>query len=107
MDVLKYMLLIIIIFIVMNLYSLQTSTTDIINDGESLGFVKPEHKLYKIFSKISSGSKIKLNGKCTKYIYNKNTIDEKTKGNTINLLKKMINTIKHISNQDYLSLIHI
>lgn len=88
--------------IIIHLYFLQTSTTDIIIDSdESLGFVKPEHKLYKIFSKISSGSKIKLHGKCIKYIYNKNTIDQELNANVLKLLKAMISKINYISNQEY------
>jgi len=101
MDIMKYMLLFIIIIIFVNYYYLNTSNTDITSSLNSLGFVKPEHRLYNIFSKISSGSKIKLNGKCIKYIYNKNTIDVDVKANVLNILNKMIDTIKYISNQDY------
>ena len=41
---------------------------------QNTGFVKPEHRLLKIFNNISTGSKIKLEGKCSQYIDNKNTI---------------------------------
>jgi hypothetical protein len=95
------MLVFIIIIIIVNYY-LNTYNTEITAPNQySLGFVKPQHRLYKIFSKISSGSKIKLHGKCIKYIYNKNTINSDVKANIINILTKMINTIKYISNQDY------
>ena len=36
---------------------------------ESIGFLKPEHKLLKILKNISSGSKIRLRGKCQKFVY--------------------------------------
>ena len=36
-------------------------------NNTNIGFVKPEHRLLKIFNTISSGSKIKLEGICTKY----------------------------------------
>ena len=35
----------------------------------NIGFVKPEHRLLKILNNISSGSKIKFNGTCAKYVY--------------------------------------
>lgn len=103
MNHFKFMLAIILCIIIIHIYFHQTSTTDIFNSdsSESLGFVKPEQRLYKIFSKISSGSKIKLNGQCTKYIYNKNTLDQNMNTNIIKLLKKMLSTINHISSQEY------
>ena len=42
-----------------------------VKNATNLGFVKPEHRLLKIFSSVSSGTKIKLEGICQKYIYNK------------------------------------
>lgn len=101
MDIMKYMLCFIIIIIIINYYYLNTSNTDITSAKYSLGFVKPQHRLYKIFSKISSGSKIKLHGKCRKYLFNKNTINVDIKKNILNIINKMIDTIKYISNQDY------
>tara|TARA_B110000977_G_C11087500_1_gene495315 strand:+ start:3708 stop:4646 length:939 start_codon:yes stop_codon:yes gene_type:complete len=96
------MLLLIIVVIFINYYYFNTSTLDNpSHNSGSLGFVKPEHRLYNIFSKISSSSKIKLNGKCVKYIYNKNTINVEVKENIISLLTKIIDTIKYISNQEY------
>ena len=39
-------------------------------NATNIGFVKPEHRLLKILNNISSGSKIKLDGKLHAYIYN-------------------------------------
>ena len=101
MIFMKYMLIFIVVIIFVNYYYLNTSNTYITPSDNSLGFVKPEHRLYKILSKISSGSKIKLHGNCNKYFFNKNTINTDVKANILNILNKMIDTIKHISNQDY------
>lgn len=104
MNIMKYMLCIICIIIVFNYYYLQTSNTDITSSNvssNSLGFVKPQHRLHKIFSKISSGYKLKLHGKYKQYFYTKNTINATTKEYIINILKNMIKTITHISNQEY------
>ena len=43
-------------------------------DKNDTGFIKPEHRLFKILGSISGGSKIKLNGNTRQYIYSKNTI---------------------------------
>ena len=34
-----------------------------------MGFVKPEHKLRKIFESMSSGTKVKLGGVCEEIVY--------------------------------------
>ena len=44
----------------------------------NIGFVKPEHRLLKVLNTVSSGSKIKIDGKLNAYIYNKNTQCKKT-----------------------------
>ena len=57
---------------------ISSSYNPIINENPTdSGFVKPEHKLIKIFDSISSSSKIKINGTCQRFIFNKNTIDTK------------------------------
>ena len=43
-------------------------------NSTNLGFVKPEHRLLKIFSTISSGKKIKLSGANLQFFYNPQTI---------------------------------
>ena len=70
-------------------------------NSTNIGFVKPEHRLLKIFNTISSSSKIKLNGSCYKYIYNKNTIDKSLNDKLISIMTNLINTISQISNNDY------
>ena len=65
------------------------------------GFVKPEQRLLKIFNSISSASKITLDGVCTKFIYNKNTIDKSVEDRLTIIIKDLINTIQQISKNDY------
>ena len=73
-----------------------------LNTGEVImGFVKPEHRLLKIFSSVSSGTKIKLEGICQKYIYNKNTIDKSVEDRLTAIMKELINTINKIAQNDY------
>lgn len=70
-------------------------------NATNLGFVKPEHRLLKIFSSVSSGTKIKLEGICQKYIYNKNTIDKSVEDRLTAIMKELINTINKIAQNDY------
>ena len=97
------LLILIILFIsflyMMNVNSVQSNQlestyidTKEIN-STNIGFVKPEHRLLKIFNSISSGTKIKLEGFCEKYIYNKNTID-KTFENQITNINAFIEQFK-------------
>ena len=72
-----------------------------IKNATNLGFVKPEHRLLKIFSSVSSGAKIKLEGICQKYIYNKNTIDKSVEDRLTAIMKELINTINKIAQNDY------
>ena len=67
----------------------------------NIGFVKPEHRLLKILNNISSGSKIKFNGTCAKYVYNKNTIDSSVNDRLTRIVKDLINSINQISQNDY------
>ena len=76
--------------------SLSTNT-----NSTNMGFVKPEHRLLKILNNVSSGSKIKLEGICSKYIYNKNTIDKSVEDRLTSIMKQLINTINQISKNDY------
>ena len=70
-------------------------------NSTNMGFVKPEHRLLKILNSISSGSKVKLEGICTKYIYNKNTIDKSVEDRLTAIMKELINTVNQISQNDY------
>ena len=72
-----------------------------ITNPTNIGFVKPEHRLLKIFNNISSGTKIKLEGICNRYIYNKNTIDTSVNDRLTAIMKELINTINTISQNDY------
>ena len=65
-------------------------------NSTNMGFVKPEHRLLKILNSISSGSKVKLEGICTKYIYNKNTIDKSVEYRFTAIMKELINTVNQI-----------
>ena len=76
--------------------SLTTNT-----NSTNMGFVKPEHRLLKILNNISSGSKIKLEGICNKYIYNKNTIDKSVEDRLTSIMKNLMNTLNQISKNDY------
>ena len=68
---------------------------------QNTGFVKPEHRLLKIFNNISTGSKIKLEGKCSQYIDNKNTITKDLNDKLLLLLKDAIHSINILSNNEY------
>ena len=100
---------IVIIFIVINFLRLEETKKlkmNIVSDEKvknptNIGFVKPEHKLLKILSNISSGKKIKLYGDCNKYVYNKNTIDKSVNDGLVIKLKEMINTLNQVSSSEY------
>ena len=77
------------------------SISEKVKNATNLGFVKPEHRLLKIFSSVSSGTKIKLEGVCQKYIYNKNTIDKSVEDRLTAIMKELINTINKIAQNDY------
>jgi len=99
-------LIIFIILIILILYVLQSDSPNLtidnyIKNETNIGFVKPEHRLLKIFNSISSGSKIKLEGTCNKFIYNKNTIDKSVEERLTSVIKELINTINKISQNDY------
>jgi hypothetical protein len=74
---------------------------DKVTNPTNIGFVKPEHKLLKIFNDISNGSKIKLSGKCSQFIYNKNTINSELNEKLTYLIKDIINSVNQISQNDY------
>ena len=84
-----------------NQLKLNDSVEEKMKNPTNLGFVKPEHRLLKIFSSVSSGTKIKIEGVCQKYIYNKNTIDKGVEDKLTALMKKLINTISKVAQNDY------
>ena len=67
----------------------------------NIGFVKPEHRLLKVLNTVSAGSKIRLDGKLRAYIYNKNTIDKSVEDRLSSIMKKLINTINLLTENDY------
>jgi len=67
----------------------------------NIGFVKPEHRLLKVLNTVSAGSKIRLDGKLNAYIYNKNTIDKSVEDRLSAIMKKLINTINLLTENDY------
>lgn len=104
----KFIILIVILIIIFYLFQLNQRyiKPDILNlnddkNATNIGFVKPEHRLLKILNNISSGSKIKLDGKLHAYIYNKNTIDKSVEDRIVSILKKLIGSVNLISNNDY------
>ena len=66
-----------------------------------LGFVKPEQKLIKIFSSLSSGPKIKLGGTCSQMLFDKNTIPAEYNEKVVSLTKKMVDMIQHLASNEY------
>ena len=60
-------------------------------NATNIGFVKPEHRLLKIFNTLSAGSKIQLHGICNRFIYNKNTIDTSVNNRLTAIVKELIN----------------
>ncbi len=70
-------------------------------NATNIGFVKPEHRLLKIFNTLSAGSKIQLQGICNKFVYNKNTIDVSVNNRLTAIIKELINSINKISKNDY------
>ena len=104
-------LIIFIIFIIVFCYFSQMNNNKLYSsyngskitntNSTNMGFVKPEHRLLKILNTVSSCSKVKLEGVCSKYIYNKNTIDKSVEDRLTAIMKKLINTINQISQNDY------
>ena len=72
-----------------------------VKNATNLGFVKPEHKLLKVFSSISSGSKVKLSGTCTEFIYNKNTIEKTVNDRLVRVITTLIDTLQQVTSQEY------
>jgi len=70
-------------------------------NSTNIGFVKPENRLLKLLSNISSGKKIKLYGDCNKFVYNKNTIEKSVNDSLTDVLKKMINTLNKVNISDF------
>ena len=106
----NYLILLIIIFVLLvasNNYILNNDKKiyslngDIKPINEDFGFIKPEHRLLNIFTNISSGSKIKLEGKCNQYIDNKNTISKDLNDKLIFLLKDTIHSVNILSKNEY------
>ena len=101
----KFILLIVILIISFYFLQINQSNSQLnFNENKNstnIGFVKPEHRLLKILNNVSSGAKIKLNGKLQAYIYNKNTIDKSVEDRLSSIIKKLIDSINLISNNNY------
>jgi hypothetical protein len=82
---------------------LTTLKQDVIKEKNStnIGFVKPENRLLKLFSNISSGKKIKLYGDCNRFVYHRNTIDKSVNDSLTDILKRMINTLNKVNISDF------
>ena len=98
-------LILFIVLIICVLYGFHSNSNTFLSvekdNPTNIGFVKPEHRLLKIFNSISSGDKIKLDGVCTKIIYNKNTIDKSVEERLTAVIKDLISTINGISESEY------
>jgi hypothetical protein len=65
------------------------------------GFVKPEQRLFRIFSNLSQGPKIKLSGTCTQMIYDKQTMPVATNKSVVALVKRMVSLLNGVSSQEF------
>ncbi len=74
---------------------------DKVLNSTNLGFVKPEHRLLKIFSSVSSGTKVKLSGTCTEIVYTKETIPKPLNDRIVFVVRSIVDTLKQISQNDY------
>jgi len=106
MNYLNLIVIIAIFFFVVDKYQTITKsniTSSYIkdNDRNSVGFVKPEHRLLNTLNNISSGSKIQLKGRTTKSIYNKNTISVELNERLLYVIKDIINSINTIALSDF------
>tara|TARA_A100001015_G_scaffold321632_1_gene453583 strand:- start:6430 stop:7482 length:1053 start_codon:yes stop_codon:yes gene_type:complete len=70
-------------------------------NSTNLGFVKPEQRLIRLFSQVSSGAKLRLQGETQEIIYNKNTIPKPFNDKVVSLVQTMIDTIQRVTRQDY------
>lgn len=70
-------------------------------NSTNIGFVKPEHKLLKILNNISGANKVKLNGTCSKFIYNKNTISSELRDKLTYLIQDVIGSLNRIAKNEY------
>ena len=110
MNYLVLLVTVLILLLVLDKYILHITKYNITSNytkdsneyyDKSIGFLKPEHKLLKILSDISSGNKIKLNGTCTKYIYNKNTISKELNDKIIRVINEILESIQQLSRDDF------
>jgi hypothetical protein len=70
-------------------------------NATSLGFVKPEHRLLKVLSSVSSGTKVKLSGTCTELIYTKQTIPKDLNDRIVIVIESVVNTLKQVTANEY------
>ena len=109
MNYLYLLIALVVLFFIWDKMNPQSSTEtnneifyeEKVTNPTNIGFVKPEHRLLRIFNDISSGSKIKLEGSCQQFVYNKNTIDTDLNDKLTYLIKDVISTINKISENSY------
>ena len=64
-------------------------------------FKKPEHRLIKLLNNISSADKVVLKNVTEKWSLNKNLIDNNLKQKVTDLIKKILNGINGISEEEF------
>ena len=110
MNYLLLLVTVLILLLVLDKYILHITKYNITSNynkesndyfDKSVGFLKPEHRLIKILSDISSGNKVKLTGSCNNYIFNKNTISNELNDKLIKVIREILESIQQISKDDF------
>ena len=72
-----------------------------VNNSSNIGFVKPEHRLLKIFDSISSSNKVKPSGTCQRFSFTKHSIDTSIEEYIKTVLQDMIQSLNVITTAEY------
>lgn len=72
-----------------------------VNNSSNIGFVKPEHRLLKIFDSISSSNKVKPSGTCQRFSFTKHSIDTSIEEYIKKVLQDMIQSLNVITTAEY------
>lgn len=72
-----------------------------VENPSNIGFVKPEHRLLKIFDSISSSDKVKPDGTCQRFSFTKHSIETNIEEYIKKVLQDMIQSLNVISTAEY------